>query len=129
MGNRSSKTTSTAKTVGLTEQPPPRSTSGARAPKGKPPPPGPRKPPHLQAVDKLREKEEKNKILSQLKLGDNPDNPFDDDILGDKIATEPTKSDGKPTTKPPPGKARAPRLARRSARTLDTDAYAVALKM
>lgn len=31
--------------------------------------------------------------------------------------------------KPPPGKARALRLVRRSARTLDTDAYAVALKM
>lgn len=87
-------------------------------------------------MDKLREKEtgkrrkaEDNKILSQLKLGDNPDNPFDDDILEDRFATEPTESDGKPTTKPPPGKARAPRLARRSARTLDTDAYAVALKM
>ena len=71
---------------------------------------------------KQREAEEKN-ILSQLKLDDNdPELPelTEEDIAG---------MFGVPPPKPPPGKARAPRLVRRSARTLDTDAYAVALKM
>lgn len=77
---------------------------------------------------KKRRKAKENKILSQLNLDDNPFKA-NKNYLGDMIATE--QSDDQPTTKPkpPPGKARAPRLVRRSARTLDTDAYAVALKM
>ena len=131
--------------------PKPSSTSGARASKGKKktrrsPPDPTRRRGIAGKGEKLTEKQKqvKRDILGGLIIGGKSlEDTFEGQsglaILDDMIATRADdgsddgsddESDDKPTKpKPSPGKARALRLARRSARTLDTDAYAVALKM